>query len=337
MTKKISIITLAILIITNVFSFSALPVQASSGTDCITLPATLQSSVGDSVLSRLCNDSSTSTVYSSGTYGYSTPGCLLGYLYNTITGQLCSGSTTSYYNNQYPQAIPGCYSGYAFSTITGQSCTGNNNTYTYPYTNNALNTINITAPTRLSVGTPGAWIVTTNNLNSTYGNYNNYGSASVRWGDENNYNYYNSSSNNSTPTVSYLQSQQTSTFTHTYQTAGTYTVTFTTTDSSNKQNTATVTVVVSGNGYGYGQPTLSYLSPSSGRPGTQIILQGSGFATGYSNTLHFGIDAVSNIQSSNNGSTIYYTIPYAVYGTTYPIYVTTPSGTSNTLYFTVTQ
>jgi hypothetical protein len=271
-------------------------------------------------------------------------GCLPGYVYNTLTGQPCS----TYYQNQ-SQTIPGCSSGYAFSTITGQSCYTNGTTYYNPTV--PASNITISAPTRLAVGALGTWTVTVTNQNGYGYGSNYYGPVSVRWGDVST--YYNNSTQG-VPSAS-SQSQQVTTFTHSYQTAGTYTVTFTTTDSSGIQNTSTVTVTVSGSSYnGYGQPVLSYLSPTQGRVGTQIALQGSGFAS-YGNIVHFGIGGTQNV-SSVNGSTIYYTIPYTVSGcdiqsggnycsliaqqivpgTSYPVSVTTPSGTTSTLYFTVT-
>lgn len=110
------------------------------------------------------------------------------------------------------------------------------------------------------------------------------------------------------------------------------------------------------NGSNYNQPYLSSISPSSGRVGTQVVLYGSGFVTYGNNTVHFGNGGTMNL-SSNNGTTIYYTIPSYIsgcdittsnYGTacplyaqqvtpgTYPIYVSNGNGQTSTIYFTVT-
>jgi len=200
-----------------------------------------------------CNGTST-TYLNNYSYNNNQNGCLSGYLFNTITGQSCSGIYNNYnYNNT--QLIPGCVSGYAFSILTGQSCYPNN----YNYGNTILpvstnSTINIVAPTKLNVGTLGTWVVTVNNLSNNYNNYSS-ASASVRWGDENIYPYYNSTYNNiNYQTPVYSQGQQVTTFTHTYQKQGTYTVTFTTVDSSGTQNTSSVTVKVCGTSYGYSYP-----------------------------------------------------------------------------------
>jgi hypothetical protein len=204
---------------------------------------------------------------------------------------------------------------------------------------------NVTGPTTLSVGTSGVWTFTVQDPS------NSYVTASVRWGDENVYPTYALSS--TAQQSIYANGQQVVSFTHTYQASGYYTVVFTVSNSSGQQNTSTLTVNVTGSGYGNTQPVLSYISPAQGRVGTQVILQGTGFAS-YGNTVHFGLGGLMNV-SSTNGTTIYYTIPYSVsecnvnsniYCTlsviplaigSYPVYVSTPSGQTNTLYFNVTS
>ncbi|MBI5457864.1 IPT/TIG domain-containing protein [Candidatus Kaiserbacteria bacterium] len=198
----------------------------------------------------------------------------------------------------------------------------------------------VNGPTSLSTGTVGTWTITVNNQNNTYM------TTSVRWGDEGTYPNYASS-----PQTSY-SGTNTLTFTHTYNTPGTYNVVFTVSNNQGQQNTASATVLV-GSGT-YGNVTLSYLSPTVGRVGTQVMLQGSGFSA-FDNTVHFGIGGTQHVPSYN-GTTIYYTIPYSVspcdvvtYGTfcaqatqmvtpgSYPVYVTNSGGTSQTLNFTVTN
>jgi hypothetical protein len=177
-------------------------------------------------------------------------------------------------------------------------------------------------------------------------------SVSVKWGDENTYNYGYAAQQSAQS--SYTQGQQTITFTHVYQNSGNYTVTFTATDNRGAQTSASASVNVSGSVYNQ-QLSLSSISPNTGRVGTQVILYGSGFAAYGSNTVHFGNGGTMNL-SSANGTTLYYTIPSVVsgcditsgFGTvcpmyaqqitpgTYPVFVSNGYGQSNTLYFTVT-
>ncbi|OGG52641.1 hypothetical protein A3C20_00105 [Candidatus Kaiserbacteria bacterium RIFCSPHIGHO2_02_FULL_55_25] len=195
------------------------------------------------------------------------------------------------YNN-----IPVGLGTYPVSVTNASGYTSN----TLPFTVNALGgtnapTIsNVSGPSTLSTGVTGTWTLNILTGQSTYTN------VSVRWGDEGMYGYSASAPQNTNYT-----GNQTFTFTHSYATSGTYTVTFTVSNLSGKSNTATATVVVSGSGSG--QITLTSIAPSSGRVGTQVILQGSGFTT-YDNTVHFGIGGTQHVVSQN-GSQIYYTIP----------------------------
>lgn len=159
---------------------------------------------------------------------------------------------------------------------------------------NAPTISNVSGPSTLATGVTGTWTLSILTGQSTYT------SVSVRWGDEGMY-----GSMASAPQTTYLTGSQTFTFTHSYATSGTYTVTFTVSNLSGQSNTATATVVVSGSGSG--QVTLNSITPQSGRVGTQVILQGSGFTT-YDNTVHFGIGGTQHLVSLN-GTQIYFTIP----------------------------
>ncbi len=202
----------------------------------------------------------------------------------------------------------------------------------------------VNGPTSLTTGTLGTWTIVINNQNNTYM------TTSVRWGDEGTYSSYASS-----PQTSY-SGTNTLTFTHTYYTPGTYNVVFTVTNSAGQQNTATATVTVSNTGT-YGNVSLSYLTPTSGRVGTQVMLQGTGF-NAFDNTVRFGIGGTLHVPSFNNGTTIYYTIPSYVSPCDIVIpgsntvcaqsvqqivpgpvqlYVTNSAGTSQTLTFQVVQ
>lgn len=195
----------------------------------------------------------------------------------------------------------------------------------------------VNGPTSLAVGTVGTWTITINNQNNTYM------TTSVRWGDEGAYSSYASA-----PQTTYVSGTNTLTFTHTYYTPGTYNVIFTVSNNAGQQNTASASVVVGSPTYG--NVSLSYLTPMSGRVGTQVLLQGSGFSA-LDNTVHFGIGGTQHVPSQNS-MTIYYTIPYAISPCdlvgpgcaaptslvapgSYPIYVTNNQGTSQTLQFQV--
>lgn len=214
-----------------------------------------------------------------------------------------------------------------------------------PFTVTSLGTTNapiiqsVTGPTTLSTNSTGVWTV---NLAAQS---NTYTTVSVRWGDEGTYGSYSQPQTNST------WGQQTFSFSHAYAQSGTYTVTFTASNQNGQQSISTATVTVTGSGTGTNQ-TLSYMSPTSGRVGTQIVLSGSGFPQ-YGNVVHFGTGGSRDVVSMN-GNTIYYTIPswispcdpmaqvctmQAIQVTpgTYPIYVSNSLGQTNTLYFTVTN
>ncbi len=293
------------------------------------------------------NYSNTVTVGGVTTTGYSTNGTTLIFTVPQINNYNYNNQNCSLYyygcqnqSNNYQVTVSNSR---GTSNAVSIAINGNNNSTNY----GAPTITNVTGPTSLNAGTQGVWNFTVTNPNS-----NSYITSSVRWGDENTYNY--NANNSASSQSTYIQNQQTLSFTHTYQTAGYYTITFTVTDTNGRQNTATASVTVSGYSNS-NNLTLSYLSPNQGRVGTSILLQGSGFGL-YDNVVHFGNGGARTINSTNNGGTIYFTIPsyvspcdvltngsycalYAQQVTpgTYPVYVSNNSGQTNILYFTVTQ
>ena len=116
-----------------------------------------------------------------------------------------------------------------------------------------------------------------------------------------------------------------------------------------------VTFSVTSTGGSYGSVSLSYLTPTIGRVGTQVMLQGTGF-NALDNTVRFGIGGTLHVPSFNNGTTIYYTIPayvspcdlatsgglctqnvQQIVPGPVQLYVTNSAGTSQTLTFQVVQ
>lgn len=195
----------------------------------------------------------------------------------------------------------------------------------------------VNPPTTLATGAAGTWTVlmTGNNVLHT---------ITVRWGDE--------STTGAQPTTQSftLTSPQTLSFTHAYAQAGTYTVSFTLTNNLGAQYTTSTVVSVSGAATNGGAPVLASIAPAQGRPGSLVVLQGANFAPS-GNKVHFGTGGSANVSSTNNGTVIYYTIPYvtstcdlsgsACNGTSvtngsYPISIETGGGTSSSLSFTVT-
>ncbi|MDO8552807.1 MAG: IPT/TIG domain-containing protein [bacterium] len=201
----------------------------------------------------------------------------------------------------------------------------------------------VNGPTRIAAGAAGVWSITL----SSYGASNI--TTSVRWGDEGTYGIPVAATSQTVTSAT----SQTLTFTHTYQTGGVYMAVFTVTDNAGRQNTASATVIVTP--YGSSQLALSNVTPATGRVGTLVTITGTGFTLS-GNTVHFGTGGASNLTSSNNGTTLYFTIPaylspcdvvaqgnmcpqyiQQVTPGSYPIYVSNAAGQTGTLYFTVTQ
>lgn len=244
-----------------------------------------------------------------------------------LTGYGSQPVTLSTYNVSVTNAN-GASTGYLPFTVTSLAQSG------------APIITSVTGPTTLSTNSQGQWSVTISNPASVYA------SVSVKWGDLN-----GNMVGTAAPQLVLNNGVQTLTFSHTYYTSGTYTITFTASNSYGLSNTYSTTINVTGNGTVNGV-SLSYLSPNAGRTGTQLIITGSGFTT--DNTIRFGIGGQQHV-SSTNGSMINYTIPqyvtscdttsgtYCAMGAqlvtsgVYPITVMNVNGTSNTLYFNVTQ
>jgi peptidoglycan hydrolase-like protein with peptidoglycan-binding domain len=250
----------------------------------------------------------------------------------TVPAQLVGYNSTSVSLGTYPISVTNS-SGYTSNALSY--------TVTALGGTNAPSITNVSGPSTLSTGVAGTWTVTLSAGNSTYT------SVSVNWGDQGVYGYTTAA-----PQVTYLSGSQTFTFTHSYAQSGNYTVIFTVTNINGQTNTTSATVAVSGTGSG--QVTLSSVSPSIGRVGSQVILQGSGFTT-YDNAVHFGIGGTQHLVSQN-GTQIYFTIPSYVSpcdistsGTfcsliaqqvtpgTYQMYVTNALGQTGQVSFTVTQ
>jgi hypothetical protein len=200
-----------------------------------------------------------------------------------------------------------------------------------------INSVN--GPTSLATNVQGTWTVQVTNPSSSYM------TTSVNWGDTGG-GYVNAAA----PQTTYQQGSNTLTFTHSYYTAGTYTVIFTVSNSSGQSNTSSATVTVGGGSYG--NVVLSSITPMSAHVGTQIVLNGSNF-TPLENTVHFGIGGTQHV-TSQNGTTIYYTIPafvspcdlaaqgglcaqnaQQVMPGPIQVYVTNGNGTTNTILFQV--
>jgi len=259
---------------------------------------------------------------------------------------------SNYSGNAITFTVPSALTGYGNQQVTlgtyqvavsnGQGQTSN----TLPFTVDSFGSFgapgitSVTGPTTLQTGVSGTWSVTVRSI------VNTYTTLSVRWGDENFY-----GAQTTAPQSQYISTAQTFTFTHAYSQAGTYTVTFSAIGQNGQEIRSTATVTVSGSGFG--GVTISSVTPIAAAVGTPILLQGSRF-TSYDNTVHFGVGGSRNIASFGNGTLIYFTIPswvspcdpnaltcsaQAIQVTpgSYPIRVSNASGSSQTLYITVTN
>jgi peptidoglycan hydrolase-like protein with peptidoglycan-binding domain len=113
----------------------------------------------------------------------------------------------------------------------------------------------------------------------------------------------------------------------------------------------TVTSLSGGNQSG-GYVVINYLTPTIGHVGTQITISGTGFSA-YDNTVHFGVGGLMHVPSYN-GTTLYFTVPSSlspcdvltsgsycaaylqqVTPDSYPVFVSSGNGSSNTMFFQV--
>ncbi len=203
-----------------------------------------------------------------------------------------------------------------FQDDNGFSITGNLDTNTLQLLNNLQVSFTVPAPyppsqspvvsgvsgpQSLSINQQGTWTVTAYSFNSGNLTY------SVNWGDQQFQPLY--LNNNSAYSV-----QQNATFTHTYSQAGTYTPVFTVTNTAGQTAQASLNVSVGGV-ISNQIPVVFYLAPNYGRVGTQVTINGSGFAYN-GNTVNFGSTTIPNLYSSN-GTSVTFTIPQV--GTIYCI------------------
>lgn len=196
-----------------------------------------------------------------------------------------------------------------------------------------------TGPNTLARNTSGTWTLTVQSQPGTML------TTDVTWGDEYLYPY---AAQHATQQLYGLNSQTVS-FSHTYTQAGTYTVTFRVRNTSGREALSTMTVVVSDTATG--SLTLNSLSPQQAQKGTLLTLTGNNFHP-TDNAVHFGVGGLQHVPSFNNGTTIYYTVPQyisscdfvvgacgapitQVQAGTYPVYVVSQNGTSQTLNFYV--
>lgn|SRR3989338_3877992 len=209
--------------------------------------------------------------------------------------------------------------------------------YPYPCGTDTPSISGVSGPQHLAVNQEGAWTI------SAFDQSGDALSYSVDWGE---YKIFPYSTFQSPLTIA----QQISTFTHRYFNPGVYTVTFTVTNMQGVSAKSTITVNVTGNLQTIA-PTIQYLSPSSGRIGTQVAIYGSGF-TFEGNTVNFGSTTISNL-TSLNGTSIIFNVPLhnpiiadcihvvgiacdPVILRDFNVYVTNAYGTSNSASFRAT-
>lgn len=265
---------------------------------------------------------------------------------NTVRfGNAVIANLNSFDSTTLSFTVPNQLSGYGYSPITLSSyyvsvTNGNgqsSNALPFMVTSlgsaGAPSITGLSGPSTLAAYSTGTWSFTLNNQTNTYT------TVTVNWGD----NTSNSSQ------IVYNQGLQTMTLSHAYVNPGTYTINFTAMNQSGQTSMASATVQVTG---ATGTLSLSHISPTQGRVGTQVMLVGSGFSA-LANTVRFGVGGTQHLVSQN-GTVIYYTIPSYVSSCdlvsgscnspaqqvtpgTYTIFVLNQNGTTNPVNFTVTQ
>ena len=219
----------------------------------------------------------------------------------------------------------------------------------------------VNGPLSLNVNQQGTWTVTASNPYYQFGATLLY---SVDWGDQP---VYVSYLNNNIPVYS---SQQNATFTHSYLQAGTYTLRFTVTNQNGQIAQTSLSVNVFGV-TNYIAPVIYSLTPTSGRIGTQVTINGAGFGTNNINTnscilyggstcanpylpniINFSGNIIPNVYSFNGTSLTFnvpsYSSPACLYSNPacmiaqtqilpgiYPVSVVNANGVSNSMNFVV--
>jgi hypothetical protein len=306
--------------------------QAQLGSPTITYLSPVSGAIGDSV-----------TIFGT---GFSTSGNTVHFGSGVITnlgspdGRSISFTVPSKLTGYGSQTVG--LGSYYVSVTNASGYTSNTSTFTV----NSLGSLgtpvisNVSGPTTLAAGAMGTWSLSTTNP------YGAYLTVSVEWGDT-----QNQYAQNAAQQIAGIGSQ-TVTFTHVYAQQGTYTIQFKVTNQNGQSTVSTQTVVVTGTS-GTGNVSISSITPSSGRTGTQIAIQGSGF-TQYDNTVRFGSGGTMHLPAYNG--TIYYTVPQYLSpcdistsgtcplylqlvtpGTSYPVSISNANGTSNTISFSVAQ
>ncbi|MBA3789081.1 IPT/TIG domain-containing protein [Patescibacteria group bacterium] len=299
-----------------------------------------QTIILNSLTSNFVNGATMVTAYGS---GFSSNGNTVRFGNSVISNVYSSNGTSLTFTVPYNLTNTNSYStSYPVSITNSYGATSNTVQFVLTNNGNQNGTVSITSvngPTNVTTGTTNTYVVyLTDTVNEQV-------TVTANWQDQ---------SGNSTSQQAFISNNGSVSLSHTYQNSGTYTIQFTARGNSGSYTSYNLTVVVSGSNNGGGSSNISYLSPQQGSVGTTIAIQGSGFAT-YGNTVHFGIGGMRNLQSYNNGTVIYYTIPRAVSGCdlwtstfsctqpvvevtprAYLIYVTGPNGqASNTRSFQV--
>ncbi len=195
----------------------------------------------------------------------------------------------------------------------------------------------IDSPSTLAVGQTGTWTVRASDGIGGNGNL----SYRVVWGDEH---LHAQGASAQQASANFVQS---SSFTHAYAQAGTYNPRFYVRSSNGLTAEVSSSVLVSGHAQTQA-PQISYITPSSGGYNVQVTIVGSGFDR-YSNSINYaGRSQVAVNVPSYDGTTLVFTVPATpcTYGMmcaqvvmqpgTYPISVTNPRGTSNSVNYVLT-
>ena len=176
--------------------------------------------------------------------------------------------------------------------IVGIGCVVNQNNQNQPVING------LDSPTTLNVDQSGTWTV---HATDVTGGGLSYG---VVWGDE----VYSNMMGAYSVTAQQIYNQ-TSTFTHAYHSVGVFTPTFTVRGSNGQSAQTSASINVNGS-VNSQVPAINSVSPTSGGIGSQVTIYGSGFQQ--TNTVLFSGGPVNNVSSSNNGTSLSFSVPGSV-------------------------